>query len=105
LDENNFVAKIRDSESALRTVNYVCRLARDVIALHAHRTKIKKTSVAIVFPAILTNADADAARVFCIDANACRCIARQRALLARGSLRQHFLKRDAVFLISLVYSG
>jgi hypothetical protein len=57
------------------------------------------------FPAILTNADADAARVSCIDVHTHRgrverCVAR-----ALAPPRQHFLKRDAVFLILLVYSG
>jgi len=105
VDENNFVAKFRDSESAHRHFNYVCRLACSVIALCTRRTKIKKTSAVIVFPAILTNADADAARVFCIEASVRRRVVQQRALRALALLRQHFLKRDAVFLISLVYSG
>jgi hypothetical protein len=70
-----------------------------------HQTRIEEMPAAQGFPAILTNADADAARVFRIDARAHRHVVQQRASRALSSLRQHFLKRDAVFLISLVYSG
>jgi hypothetical protein len=36
--ENIFVAKNRDSESAHRDINYVSRLAHNIIALCAHQT-------------------------------------------------------------------
>jgi hypothetical protein len=103
--ENIFVAKNRDSESTHRAVNYVSRLTRKMIALRARQIRIKETTAAQAFPAILTNADADGVRVFRIDARTHRRVVERRAARALASLRQHFLKWDAVFLISLVYSG
>jgi hypothetical protein len=64
--ENIFIAKIRDSESTRRAINYVARLASNISAHRLRRTRIKETLAIQAFPALLTNADADAARVFCI---------------------------------------
>src|SRR4051812_19348656 len=61
--------------------------------------------MAQAFSSILTNVDVGRSETFCIAARTCRCVADRAASRALTSLRQHFLKRDAVFLNVLVYSG
>jgi hypothetical protein len=58
-----------------------------------------------VFPAILTFADIDRERVCRIDDRERCMMTAHRALLGAGSRRQHFFKSEAVFFLSLVYSG
>jgi hypothetical protein len=55
--------------------------------------------------AILTNDGVAFSRVIRIVAQMHCDVVDQRAACAPGSLRQHFLKQDAVFLDVLVYSG
>jgi hypothetical protein len=70
-----------------------------------HHQQIAKTSAAQAFPAHLTIADVDGADVFRILISThCFVIARDAARVAT-SVRQHFLKQDAVFFDVLVYSG
>jgi len=57
-----------------------------------------------VFPAILTFADADGVDVFRIVISIRRSVVAISAARALVLLRQHFLKRDAVFFDVLVYS-
>ena len=68
--------------------------------------ELQKTPAAKAFPAILTIADVGRCAHFLHRARACcacrRCSASQRC---SHRARQHFLKRDAVFLNVLVYSG
>jgi hypothetical protein len=52
----------------------------------------------------LTNADVGGVGVFRILASTHRVVVAKRAKQARASVRQHFLKRDAVFFNVLVYS-
>jgi len=58
----------------------------------------------LVFPAILTFADADGVDVFRIVISIRRSVVAISAARALVLLRQHFLKRDAVFFDVLVYS-
>jgi hypothetical protein len=53
----------------------------------------------------LTNADADGVRVFHIEMRMHRHVVEQRPSRVLAAPCQHFLKRDAVFLMALVYSG
>jgi hypothetical protein len=103
--ENIFIAKYRDSESAQR---YFCasrRLRLAANAHRAHRTTIEEMAAAQGFPAILTNADVGAACVSRIAISTHCIVIAGRAACAVASLRQHFLKWDAVFFDVLVYSG
>jgi hypothetical protein len=81
----------------------------DSLARHAHQIRDDRESTESLrykwFPAILTNADADGAGVSHIARRMRRCIITHDAHGVRAPTRQHFLKRDAVFLIALVYSG
>jgi hypothetical protein len=73
----------------------------------AHRpclTRIQEITAAQALPAILTNADVGRCGTFCIDALTLRGVIERSAWRCSALLRQHFLKRDAVFLNALVYS-
>jgi hypothetical protein len=81
------------------------RLTIPARARHAHHTAIEESAAAQRFPATLTNADADGSGVSRISIST-HCIAiGDNAARAPTSLRQHFLKWDAVFFDVLVYSG
>jgi hypothetical protein len=103
--ENFLIAKIRDSESARCASRAARRASARSIASIAQHVRIKEMPAAQGFPAILTFADLDAARTFCIDARMSRRSFARSARRARALLRQHFLKLDAVFFVVLVYSG
>jgi hypothetical protein len=103
--ENIFIAKICDSESALRRF---CASKRLTIAanLHrAHRATIQEIAAAQGFPAILTNTDVGGPDVSRIAISTHCAVIAGHAARAVASLRQHFLKWDAVFFDLLVYSG
>jgi hypothetical protein len=103
--ENIFVAKICDSESALRRFCASKRLALTPILHRAHRATVREIAATQGFPAIVENADLGGAHVSRIVISThCAAIARDAAC-AVASLRQHFLKWDAVFFDLLVYSG
>ena len=103
--ENFFIAKNRDSESARWCFCALRRLTIAATAPCAHRTTTEEMAAAQGFPAILTNADVGRSGVSCI-AISTQCIAiEDDAARALTSLRQHFLKWDAVFFDVLVYSG
>jgi hypothetical protein len=71
----------------------------------ARYERVKKTSAAQAFSAILTFADVEFSRTIRIVPNA-RChVVVERVLRALTLARQHFLKPDAVFSNVLVYSG
>jgi hypothetical protein len=103
--ENIFIAKIRDSESARR---HFCASRRLTIAIDLHlarRARIEESAVAQGFPAILTNADADGCGISRIAISTHCVVIGDDVARALTSLRQHFLKWDAVFFDVLVYSG
>ena len=103
--ENIFVAKKRDSESERALFCASKRLAFPVERHPARRANIEETTAAQRFPVILTNADVDNNGVSCI-AISTHCVAiEDGAACVRTSVRQHFLKWDAVFFDVLVYSG
>jgi hypothetical protein len=66
---------------------------------------IKETAAAQGFPPILTNADAGGAGVSRIAISTHCIVIGDDVARALTSLRQHFLKWDAVFFDVLVYSG
>jgi hypothetical protein len=66
---------------------------------------IAKTSAAQAFHATLTIAGIGFSRTIRIAARMVHRVAGECASRALTSARQHFLKRDAVFLSVLVYSG
>jgi hypothetical protein len=68
-------------------------------------SQIQKCATVQAIPAILTSDDAHCFGGFCIDTRACCEVADIAASRALTLLRQHFLKREAVFLNALVYSG
>src|SRR6188472_284016 len=73
----------------------------------AHRQRspwMVKTPSVIAFPAILTFVDAAFSRANYIVASMQRSVVGQDAPVALIHARQHFLKRDTVFLHVLVYS-
>jgi hypothetical protein len=65
----------------------------------------QKSTAAKAILAKLTNAGGRCCGTFCIEARACCGVADVDASHALTFRRQHFLKRDAVFLNALVYSG
>jgi hypothetical protein len=103
--ENIFIAKIRDSESARRCFCAPRRLTVAADAPRAHRATIEEIAAAQAFPAILTNADVGGCCVSRIAISTHCTVIGENAARAVASLRQHFLKWDAVFFDVLVYSG
>jgi hypothetical protein len=103
--ENFFIAKIRDSESAQSAFSGVRRLAMTSIARRRRNARIAKTPAVRAYLAILTIVGAAFSRTIRIAARMPCGVVDQPARSAPGSLRQHFLKQDAVFLGALVYSG
>jgi hypothetical protein len=65
----------------------------------------QKSTAIKAIPAKFTNADARRRGNFFIETRACCGVAAVGASRALTLLRQHFLKREAVFLSALVYSG
>src|ERR1700755_440146 len=103
--ENILVAKSRDSESA-RACFFASRLLTLAPGFHrARRALIEETAAAQGFPAISTNADAGDASVSRIAISTHCIVIAGHVACALTSLRQHFLKWDAVFFDVLVYSG
>jgi len=103
--ENIFVAKNRDSESAQRQFCASRRLTIAANANRARRATMEEIAAAQGFPSILTNADAGGAGVSRIAVSTHCFVIGDNAARAPTSLRQHFLKWDAVFFDVLVYSG
>jgi hypothetical protein len=103
--ENFFIAKNRDSESAQRAFSQRRRGAMTSFACRSLNTLIAKTSAAQAFYATLTIAGIGLSRTIRVAAPMVHRVPDQRASRALTSARQHFLKRDAVFLSVLVYSG
>src|SRR5689334_5075198 len=104
-DENFFIAKVCDSESATRAVGACARLTRTGRASDNHHLRIAKTSETQAFPANLTIERVDVAEVFCMLISTHWLVVETDAVHVGTSVRQHFLKRDAVFFDVLVYSG
>jgi hypothetical protein len=103
-DENFFVAKIRDSDSATHPSNAPSRLARSSSTHRIDHARVEESAAAQPLPANLTIADVGGAGVSRIVIST-HCIAIDvHAACVGGFLRQHFLKRDAVFFDLLVYS-
>jgi hypothetical protein len=103
--ENFFIAKNRDSESAQRTFGRHRRGAMTSFTRRSLNALIAKTSAAQAFHATLTIAGIGFSRTVCVTAPMVDRVPDQCASRALTSSRQHFLKRDAVFLSVLVYSG
>jgi hypothetical protein len=103
--ENFFIAKYCDSESVPAAFSRHQRVAMTPNTRRSLSVRIKETSAAQALPSILTNADVGRCGTFCIDMRTCCGVAGGDASHAATLLRQHFLKRDAVFLNVLVYSG
>jgi hypothetical protein len=70
----------------------------------AKQTRIQESTAAQAFPACLTNANVGGVGVFRIRFSTRRVVAANHAEHVRVSVRQHFLKLDAVFFNVLVYS-
>jgi hypothetical protein len=103
--ENIFIAKNRDSESAQA---HFCASRRVGIASGSHRARrvlIEEMAAAQGFPATLTNADAGSSCVSHIAISTHCIVMAGCAACALTALRQHFLKWDAAFFDVLVYSG
>jgi hypothetical protein len=103
--ENFFIAKFCDSASAPRHFSVAPSTHGDDDRAPIDKMRIHEMPLMQGFPATLTNADVGGGCIFCIVARTRRRIARRRARRGGASLRQHFLKRDAVFFDVLVYSG
>jgi hypothetical protein len=83
-------------------------LKRLAIAIDQHcvcRAKTQETAAAQGFPVVLTNADLGCSGVSRIVISTHCSVIAGYAACALTSLRQHFLKWDAVFFDVLVYSG
>jgi hypothetical protein len=103
--ENIFIAKNRDSESAQRAFGRRRRLAMTSFARRSSNAWITKTPAPQALLAILTIDGVGFSRIIRIVARMVCRVVDKRAARAPTSLRQHFLKQDAVFLDVLVYSG
>jgi hypothetical protein len=103
--ENFFIAKNRDSESAQRAFSRYRRLAMTSAARRSRNARITKTPAAQAFHVMLTIAGVGFSRTIVIVVRMVCRVVDQRASRALTSVRQHFLKQDAVFSNVLVYSG
>ena len=103
-DENFLIAKTRDSESTTAPLSVCERLTRTSLTHDVHHAGVTKTPSALGFPAILTIVDVGRSGVFRIRILKRRVVFANHAAHLRGFLRQHFLKREAVFFDVLVYS-
>jgi hypothetical protein len=90
--ENNFVAKIRDSESATRFREAIERSAVYVVALIARDAHLQNNTCCIGFFAIAALAGADDARRICNRERVSLRVCKSSAAGARALRRQHFLK-------------
>jgi hypothetical protein len=103
-DENFLIAKTRDSESTTAPLSVCERLTCTSLTHDVHHAGVTKTPSALGFPAILTIADVGRSGVFRIRILKRRVAFANHMAHLRGFLRQHFLKREAVFFDVLVYS-
>ena len=103
--ENNFVAKIRDSESATRLRQAIERIAACFSAPGARDVRAQNNTCCIGFSAIVAVADVNAARSICNRRRVSLRVRKSSAADARALRRQHFLKWEDVFFVVLVYSG
>jgi hypothetical protein len=103
--ENFFIAKIRDSESVQRAFTCLRSVVVTWIEQQSLHVQITKAPAAQAFPLILTIVDVAFSRATCVVVRTHCGGVDERALRAFIHARQHFLKRDAVFLSVLVYSG
>jgi hypothetical protein len=103
--ENNFIAKIRDSESATRLRQAIERFAVCFIAPGTRDARAQNNTCCIVFFAIAAVAGVDAARSICNRRRLSLRVRKSSAADARALRRQHFLKWEDVFFVVLVYSG
>jgi hypothetical protein len=103
--ENFFIAKTRDSESAQHAFIRHRRVVMMPIEPRPLNVKTTKIAAAQAFPAILTFACVAFSHATCVILRMHRGVVDEHALRASIHARQHFLKRDAVFLSVLVYSG
>jgi len=103
--ENFFIAKSRDSESAQPASGLPRRMATTSAARRSFNARITKTPAAQAFPAIAAMNVSGFPRAVRIVARMVCHVVGERASRALTSVRQHFLKQDAVFFDVLVYSG
>jgi ribosomal protein S27E len=103
--ENFFIAKCRDSESAQHAFDRPWREATTFAARRSFNASITKTPAAQSLPAISSIARIGFARAVRVVACMVCQVVGERSSRALASPRQYFLKRDAVFLDVLVYSG
>jgi hypothetical protein len=73
-------------------------------SLRAHHARVAETTAVQALPAILTIDNVGPSGVSRVLVRAHRAIVAPGTARSRASLRQHFLKRDAVFFDVLVYS-
>jgi len=103
--ENFFIAKICDSESTKRLSGRCRHFATTSLADRSITARIEEMPAVQPLPAILTFADIDSTCVFRFASRTRRHVVDRRARCALTSVRQRFLKLDAVFFDVLVYSG
>jgi hypothetical protein len=103
--ENFFIAKNRDSESAQGAFGRLRRVVTTSIEQHSLNSLLMKTPAAQGFLATLTIAGIGFSGIIRIAARMPGRVLDQRTSPADRSVRQHFLKQDAVFFNVLVYSG
>jgi hypothetical protein len=103
--ENIFIAKIRDSESVRRAFAHRRSVAMTSTRRRMHDARGKEKLAAQAFPAISTNACGGFSRIVRIVSSMYCGLIDDDASRALVASRQHFLKRDAVFSMVLVYSG
>jgi hypothetical protein len=104
-NENFFIAKNHDSESAQRGFGRTRRVAMTSTARRSLNARNAKTPAAQALLGILTIAGYGFSRTIRIVVRRVCHLVDARAWRALTSVRQHFLKRDAVFSNVLVYSG
>src|SRR5271169_726033 len=95
--ENFFIAKVCDSESVQRASGPCRRLAMTLAAARPITARIKEMTAAQPLHAMLTFTDVGPARVFCFASRSRCCALDDGAAHALTSVRQHFLKLEAVF--------
>ena len=102
--ENFFIAKKRDSESARRIFYPALRLGTMRSRCRSVVSGMQNIAAAQPLLATLTNVDVEFSRVIRIASSTRLRFVAKHAVVVPKTLRQHFLKRDTVFFILLVYS-
>jgi hypothetical protein len=103
--EKFFCCQNLDSESVRLASGRILQCLATSVAQTSSISRITNTTCVLAFAAFLQGKHRSLWRIFCVNMRSLRRRFDHRARRAHGEWRQHFLKREAVFFVVLVYSG